>query len=189
MQGTARTLFCVVVAVSTLVWLVALDIANLAAGSPLALMLLVPATIAAGLTFGASWTLMSVITSELFGLKNFSFNYSAVQLAPILATSVCPLAVGKLFDRAAELQHPEQQQGNIPCTGHACFGAGFGIMTALSAVVRLSPLYVVHRLTLLTSLHGTCAGSLLQRSIWCRHACQWRQGTMYCEGAVAAVTW
>jgi MFS family permease len=101
-------------------------------------MLLVPSTIAAGLTFGASWTLMSVTTSELFGLRNFSFNYAAVQLAPILATSVCPQVVGWLFDHAARQQHPHHPDGNVPCTGAACFGASFGMLTALSVVVRCS---------------------------------------------------
>lgn len=108
------------------------------------LVALVPINIVAGLTFGASWTLMSVTTSELFGLKHFASNYAAVQLAPILASTICPpFLVGWLFDRAARAQHPHAHHPDIPCVGPACFGPSFGILTALSVVVRTSLLWQI----------------------------------------------
>jgi hypothetical protein len=139
-QGTARTLFCVIMAVTTLIWLGLLLIVIDAAGSPFAMVCLLPLTAIAGLTFGASWTLMSVTISELFGLQFFSFNYSAVQLAPILATLLCPsMLVGRLFDREARAQHPDMAHDDIPCTGPHCFFTAFCILTFLSVLVRPPP--------------------------------------------------
>ena len=148
MQGTARTFFCCLVALATLSWLLAFDFAMLFSQSQFCVAALVPITVCAGFSFGACWTLMSVTTSELFGLKHFSSNYAAVQLAPIMATTICPtLLVGRLYDRAARAQHPHSHHADLPCTGRTCFASSFGILTALSVVVRAAD----SALTLLTS--------------------------------------
>lgn len=102
----------------------------------MSLIALVPVTVVAGLTFGAAWTLMSVTTSELFGLRHFSKNYAAVQLAPILATLVCPQFVGRLFDAAARAQHPDARQKDILCQGAKCFLPSFCILTGLAVLAR-----------------------------------------------------
>lgn len=72
-QGTPRTFFFVVNAVSTAVWTLALLLTiSFLSLTQYSLILLVPITAAAGLTFGASWTLMAVTTSEMFGMKYIS---------------------------------------------------------------------------------------------------------------------
>ena len=134
-QGTARTLFCCFIAIGTLAWLLVMDLAISLAGHPLSLAVLIPVTILAGLTFGASWTLMSVTTSELFGLRHFSKNYAAVQLAPILATLLGPQLVGNLFDAAARAQHPGSTRRDLLCQGAQCFLPSFCTLTVLAMLV------------------------------------------------------
>ena len=41
---------------------------------------LLPASILAGFAFGAHWSVMATLTSELFGLKSFASNYCLVQV-------------------------------------------------------------------------------------------------------------
>ena len=70
MQGTPRTYFCVVNAACTAVWTLALLLTVwLLPRTHWAVVALVPVSAAAGITFGAAWTLMAVTTSELFGMK------------------------------------------------------------------------------------------------------------------------
>ncbi len=42
--------------------------------------LLFPASIMAGLAFGATWSLMATLTSEFFGLHHFASNYTFIQV-------------------------------------------------------------------------------------------------------------
>lgn len=136
-QGTARTLFCVIVAFLTFLWLLMLALAVLLAHTAIALPLLLPTTIMAGLTFGAYWTLMSVTTSELFGLAYFSVNYSTVLIAPMLASYLGPtLLLGRLYDAAARRQHPHAPNKDIPCFGMTCFLPAVSILCFLSFLVR-----------------------------------------------------
>lgn len=70
LQGTPRTFFCVVNAALTMMWTLALlATVSILSLTKWALVALVPISAVAGLTFGASWTLMAVTTSELFGMK------------------------------------------------------------------------------------------------------------------------
>jgi MFS family permease len=141
MQGTPRTVFCVINAVLTVAWTAALLATTaLLAETPWAYAPLVPITLLAGITFGAAWTLMSVTTSEMFGLKYFSINYATINVAPIVATAVCPnLLVGRLYDREARRQHPDMHGEDVPCSGAACFRSAFAVLVALSLLVRPRP--------------------------------------------------
>lgn len=47
--------------------------------------LLCPAAVVAGLAFGAHWSLIPALASELFGLRYFASNYCLLQV-PLLAT-------------------------------------------------------------------------------------------------------
>jgi MFS family permease len=137
-QGTPRTLFCVVLAAATVGWTATLCAAAAAAGREAALVLLPAVTVAAGLTFGGYWTLMATITSELFGLRFFSSNYAAVQIAPILATCICPtLLVGRMYDATARRQHPSAATDDLPCAGTACFLPAFTILCGIAVLVRM----------------------------------------------------
>eukprot|EP00892_Ulva_mutabilis_P001053 jgi/Ulvmu1/10949/UM007_0128.1 len=132
--GTARTFFWVLASIGTAAWVGAMLAIILLAGSPLALLPMLPLTGAAGFVFGAAVTLMSVTTSELFGLRYFAANYAVVQIAPMLATFVFPTGiVGKLYDAEAARQNPAAVGGgNLPCVGSACFASAFSILFALS---------------------------------------------------------
>jgi len=44
------------------------------------LALLFPASIMAGVAFGALWSLMATLTSEFFGLHHFASNYTFIQV-------------------------------------------------------------------------------------------------------------
>lgn len=138
MQGTPRTLFCVAVATSTLAWLLVLVMNIAFAADPAAPALLLPITAVAGTTFGATWTLMSVVTSELFGLQHFALNYATVQLAPAAAACVCPtLLVGLLYDHAAWSHHSQDNHDHpIQCHGRSCFLPAFLLLTLLAVLVR-----------------------------------------------------
>lgn len=115
----------------------------LLAGSPLVLKPMLPLTAAAGFFFGAAVTLMSVTTSELFGLRYFAANYAVIQVAPMLGTFVFPtVIVGQLYDAEAKRQQPGAVGGDLPCVGSACFARAFGILFALSLVVRAYVLFV-----------------------------------------------
>jgi hypothetical protein len=145
-QGTPRTVFCIVLAALTATWLLALVLTIAAAGSSYALLPLPIITVAAGFTFGGYWTLMTATTSELFGLKYFSANYATVQIAPILATCLCPnVLVGSLYDVIARRQNPAADGGDLPCFGRQCFLPAFLILFGISfLVLSHSPLKECH---------------------------------------------
>lgn len=73
MQGTPRCIFLVITSTFTAVVACCNAFASL--------LLLFPASILAGLAFGAMWSLMATLTSEFFGLHHFASNYTFVQVA------------------------------------------------------------------------------------------------------------
>lgn len=165
-QGTPRTFFWVAASIGTALWTGALFVVTLLAGSPLALKPMLPLAGSAGFVFGAAVTLMSVTTSELFGLRYFAANYAVVQIAPMLATFVFPTGiVGALYDAEARRQQPGAVGGgDLECVGSACFSRAFGILFALSLAVR--PSTPCHKptgasdLALLLRMHGAHACSV-----------------------------
>ena len=67
-------------------------------------------------------------------------NYATIQLAPMIATAVCPdMLVGRLYDRVAQRQHPGHAGHNLACIGGACFRTAFLILFVLSVFVRPRP--------------------------------------------------
>ena len=71
-RGTPRCIFLVIISALTAVVVCCNAFASL--------LLLFPASIMAGLAFGALWSLMATLTSELFGLHHFASNYTFVQV-------------------------------------------------------------------------------------------------------------
>lgn len=109
-RGTPRPIYLVAFSAATV--LVCL---GFAASPRAALPLLAPL---AGFTFGGTWTLMSTLVSELFGMKHFASNYCAFQLAPaagsyLLATRLA----GALY---AAAMRATGQHGTT-CLGRRCF--------------------------------------------------------------------
>ena len=83
-RGTPRCIFLVIISALTAIVVCCNAFATL--------LLLFPASIMAGLAFGALWSLMATVTSEFFGLHHFASNYTFVQvrLTVCVVTSHAP---------------------------------------------------------------------------------------------------
>eukprot|EP00884_Botryococcus_braunii_P017133 jgi/Botrbrau1/4102/Bobra.152_3s0050.1 len=90
--------------------------------------LLFVSALLAGFAFGGIWSLMSAITSDIFGLRYFASNYSLIQLAPAAGGFLIgSKLVGILYDWEAR----KQGQGHV-CLGPQCFRLAFLICAGLS---------------------------------------------------------
>eukprot|EP00891_Asterochloris_glomerata_P001572 jgi/Astpho2/1572/fgenesh1_pg.00026_%23_48_t len=78
---------------------------------------LLPASILAGFAFGAHWSVMATLTSELFGLRSFASNYCLVQLAPAFGGFGLSRLAGQLYERQSKAQG---HTGKI-CDGKQCY--------------------------------------------------------------------
>ena len=76
-KGIPRPIFLILIS------LLSAGVALACAFAPLPL--LCPAAVVAGLAFGAHWSLIPALASELFGLRYFASNYCLLQV-PLLAT-------------------------------------------------------------------------------------------------------
>jgi len=88
--------------------------------------LLYPISIVQGLLFGAHWSLMPSITSELYGLRNFASNYCALQLAAALGS----FALAQRMTAALSLD----KGGEGECVGVRCYSRVFLANSALCLV-------------------------------------------------------
>lgn len=138
MQGTSRPTFLLITALTTLAWTLSAAALTLFAGKPWAAPAFYPIMTALGLSFGASWTLMATIVSEIFGLRYFSTNYALVQLGSMASSFVFPsYIVAQLYDAAAAEQNPGgDPHSDLMCLGTSCFFSAFLVMAALALVVR-----------------------------------------------------
>ncbi|GIL91142.1 hypothetical protein Vretimale_9581 [Volvox reticuliferus] len=123
--GTPRTLLLVAISFLTLL------VVGGAAASELSDLYVV--SVLAGLAFGAHWSLIPSITSDMFGLTHFGSNYTALQLGPaaggyLLAT----VLTGKLYDRAAR-SHGDQ----LFCIGADCYFQTWCVLGGLNLVALL----------------------------------------------------
>ncbi|GLI60590.1 hypothetical protein VaNZ11_002750 [Volvox africanus] len=123
--GTPRTLLLVGISFLTLL------VIGGAAASELSDLYVV--SVLAGLAFGAHWSLIPSITSDMFGLTHFGSNYTALQLGPaaggyLLAT----VLTGKLYDRAAR-SHGDQ----LFCIGADCYFQTWCVLGGLNLVALL----------------------------------------------------
>jgi MFS family permease len=122
--GTPRTLFLLLASL--------LMTAVTAAASAAELPHLPAVAVVAGLAFGAHWSLVSAIVSDLYGLSSFASNYTTLQLAPALGSyCLATLLAGFLYDREAQRQSGGQHH---ECEGRGCFGAAFQVLAALGLV-------------------------------------------------------
>lgn len=97
----------------------------------------------AGLTFGAHWSLASAIVSDLWGLRNFASNYTALQMAPAMGSYVlATLLVGWLYDREAERQ---SGAAHNECIGQQCFRRAFEVLAVLGLTGVCSAALLVAR--------------------------------------------
>ena len=91
---------------------------------------LFPLAAAAGLAFGAHWSLLPSLASELFGLGSFASIYTLLQLPPALVIyGVGAQLVPRLY-QAAGRRHGDP---GSTCLGPDCFRLAFLVMAALAA--------------------------------------------------------
>ena len=74
-KGVPRTLFLILTSLMSAAVALACAFAPLPA--------LVPAAVFAGIAFGAHWSLIPALASELFGLRYFASNYCLLQVGPL----------------------------------------------------------------------------------------------------------
>jgi MFS family permease len=100
-------------------------------------------SLAAGLSFGAHWTLMPALSSELFGLESFASIYTMLQLSP--ATSGYALSTGMVWElyKAALRRHGASDKD--VCIGSDCFRAAFLCMSGLAAMSTVLSLVLMVR--------------------------------------------
>lgn len=92
------------------------------------------ASILAGLSLGAQYTLTAVIVSELFGLKTVGTTYTVLACAGPLAQYVLSVRVaGALYDHEASKQSLRRGSEILLCKGPQCFHSTFLIMTGVTA--------------------------------------------------------
>ncbi|GAQ89948.1 Nodulin-like [Klebsormidium nitens] len=108
-----------------------------------------------GLAQGAHWALMPVLTSELFGLRNYGATFNTVTVAsPISAYFLSTWLTGTLYDREAAAQHASQIDpppgSEHTCHGAVCFQLALvllscvcagGVICGLALVMRTRGLY------------------------------------------------
>ncbi|KAK9815489.1 hypothetical protein WJX72_004521 [[Myrmecia] bisecta] len=98
------------------------------------------ASVLAGLAFGGHWSLMSAITSEIFGLHHFASNYTLVQLAPALGGWLLSKLAGSLYDKEAHATGHRHT-----CTGKHCYRTTLLVAGALGMVAVASSIVLYFR--------------------------------------------
>jgi len=90
-----------------------------------------------GVCYGAQWSLMPAITSELFGLRYFGTLYNTIAISSPVAAYVLSVQVaGYFYDREAQKQqHLEAISRDDPllCYGPSCFRTTFIILAVVCA--------------------------------------------------------
>ena len=84
----------------------------------------------AGLAFGAHWSLIPSLSSEIFGLDSFASIYTILQLAPATAGYFLGAELVTSQYEAAGRKHGDPEG---TCLGPDCFQLAFLIMAGLAA--------------------------------------------------------
>ncbi|XP_024358278.1 protein NUCLEAR FUSION DEFECTIVE 4 [Physcomitrium patens] len=104
-------------------------------------------SIIVGVCYGAQWSLMPAVTSDIFGLQHFGTLYNTIAIASPVAAYVLSVQVaGYFYDKEAHEQHkPATLIGRIPslissgsdnpllCHGPSCFRTTFIILALVCA--------------------------------------------------------
>lgn len=103
---------------------------------------LYPLSLAAGFGFGAHWSLMPSLASELFGLHHFATNYTMLQLAPAVGSlALASRLAGWVYQMALERQG---HTGNT-CRGQQCFQLTFLVVAGLGLVATCCSTWLYFR--------------------------------------------
>lgn len=104
---------------------------------------LYPLSLLAGIAFGAHWTLMPALVSEIFGLDSFASIYTMMQLSPAIGGYAFGAGLVWSLYRAALHRHGLPDTGI--CIGHDCFKASFLIMSAIAGLAACLGMWLVYR--------------------------------------------
>lgn len=96
----------------------------------------------AGLSFGAHWSLLPSLSSEIFGLESFASIYTILQLAPAAAGYI--LGTG-LVSNAYEAVGRKHGDPEGTCIGPDCFQFAFVVMAGLAASAGFVSLWLMMR--------------------------------------------
>ncbi|XP_058075736.1 uncharacterized protein LOC131224216 [Magnolia sinica] len=107
------------------------------------------ASVIIGFCFGAQWSLVYAIISEVFGLKYYAtlYNFGAVA-SPVGSYILNVKVAGRLYDREALKQLAVvggAVTGNLSCIGHKCYQLSFIIITAVTFIGTLVSVMLVIR--------------------------------------------
>lgn len=95
-----------------------------------------------GFGFGCFWSLMMVLTSELFGLANFATNQVLMHFAPTVGSLVLATQIaGNLYELEAKHQGTPGT-----CTGPYCFRWAFIIIAGMNLLATVNAV-ILHRRT------------------------------------------
>ncbi|XP_010678619.2 protein NUCLEAR FUSION DEFECTIVE 4 isoform X2 [Beta vulgaris subsp. vulgaris] len=96
-------------------------------------------TILVGICYGAQWSLMPTITSEIFGVLHMGTIYNAIAIANPLGTYVLSVwVIGHIYDK-------EAGEGHNSCFGVHCFMLSFFILAFVSFMGFLVALILFFR--------------------------------------------
>ncbi|KAM7268646.1 hypothetical protein ACFE04_010812 [Oxalis oulophora] len=109
------------------------------------------ASVIIGFCFGAQWSLLFAIISEIFGLKYYStlYNFGAVA-SPVGSYLLNVRVAGYLYDREANKQmealgHTRKGNEDLDCKGVECFKLSFVIITIATLFGAMVSLLLVIR--------------------------------------------
>lgn len=132
-RATPRSYFLVAIAALTTAVAAFLSVARLAQ--------LYVASLLVGFAFGAHWSLIPAITSDMFGLKHFAANYTTLQIAPAVGSFfLATRLAGYVYDK-----HAGGHDARHACIGPDCFHDTFMILALLAAAATLCSLLVAAR--------------------------------------------
>ena len=105
----------------------------------------------AGVSFGAHWSLLPSLSSEIFGLDSFASVYTILQLAPAAASyGFGAMLIASVYS-AAGLRHDDPQGS---CLGSDCFRRAYLIMAAFAAGAGCLSIWLTMRTMKLYSLEA-----------------------------------
>ena len=97
-------------------------------------------SILVGVCYGSQWSLMPIITSEIFGLRHFGTLFNAIAIASPLGSYILSVRlVGYIYDMESAAS------GMKTCTGNHCFMLSFLIMTSVCILGFIAALTLFFR--------------------------------------------
>jgi MFS family permease len=109
------------------------------------------ASVIIGFCFGAQWSLVFAIISEIFGLKYYSTMYNLVSVASPIGSYILNVRVaGRLYDKEAAKQIKalgvtRKAKQALTCTGTHCYRMAFIIITMATLFSFLASIVFVLR--------------------------------------------